>query len=452
MESIDVDVCIVGAGFAGLACARALERAGRTAVVLEARDRVGGRVHTQPRDAGSWIDVGGQWVGPTQERLYALARELGVPTFPTHTEGKNLLYVEGKEARRFSGTIPLPVGPVALANIAWLLFRGNQIARTIPIDRPWEAPNAHALDRRTLADFLDDHARSKTARRLVEVAFDNVFACDADEISLLFALSYVRSAGSIERLIDVRGGAQQDRVKGGMQTIADRLRASLRSRVLFESPVTKVEQDDDGVRVESARAVVKARRVVVAVPPKLASAIAFDPAVPAGRAALWDASIMGSVIKCTAVYSSPFWRARGLSGQAVSDEGIVRVTFDNSIPGSPEGMLTGFIEGGKAREWADRTDEERRAAVLACFARYFGDEALRPIDYVDRAWRKEPWSGGCYVAFLPPGALTEHGPNVRKPFGRLHFAGTETAIVWNGYIEGALESAERAARECLAAL
>lgn len=448
MVEIDVDVCVVGAGFAGLSCARALERRGRRVCVLEARERVGGRVLTLDRGDGTWVDVGGQWVGPTQDRLYGLARELGVETFPTHTEGKNLLYVRGRRGKSYTGTIPLPVGPLGLVGIAWLLARANRLARTIPVDRPWDAPRARELDGQTLAEYLDRAPITKTARRLVEVAFENVFACDADEISLLFALAYARSAGSIERLIDVRGGAQQDRFVGGALEVATRLAAELASRPVHDCPVTAITQSERGVVVRGDRAVVRAKRAVVALPPRLAAEIAYDPAPSAARSRLWEAFVMGRVIKCTAVYDRPFWRSRGLSGQAVSDDGLVNVTFDNSVPGAPVGMLTGFIEGRRAVEWAERPEAERRAAVLDCFARYFGAEARHPLEYVDKVWAHERWSGGCYVAYMPPRRLTEVGPELRAPHGRVHWAGTETAMVWNGYIDGALESGERAAAEC----
>jgi monoamine oxidase len=161
---------------------------------------------------------------------------------------------------------------------------------------------------------------------------------------------------------------------------------------------------------------------------------------------------MGACIKCMAFYEEPFWRAAGLSGSAVSDPGPLSIIFDNSPPDGSPGIVVGFLEGHWARELGRAGPEERRAAVLENLARLFGPQAAGPERYMERNWTDEEWSRGCYVGYTGPGVLTAYGPALRAPIGPVHWAGTETATVWNGYMDGAIQSGERAALEVLAAL
>jgi monoamine oxidase len=443
---IDTDVAIVGAGFAGLTAARELERRGLRVELVEARDRVGGRVHTVTLDDGTWLDLGGQWFGPSQERCYRLARELGKPTYRMFLEGKNLLRYRNR-LLRYRGTVPLVPDPIALASIGWALFRLEAMSRRISREAPWSSPGAAELDAQTLESWLRRNVPNEGARALVRIGLETVYACDLADVSLLHALFYIRSAGNLDRLLSAEGGAQQDRVDGGMQPLAEALAAQLGEHLHLEQPVHRIERRGDGVTVRAASLSVDAKRVIVAIPPTLAGRIHYDPPLPAARDQLTQRAPMGSCVKCIAVYDAPFWRARGLSGQVVSDEGPVHVSFDASPPSGRPGVLMGFLEGRAARELTDAGPEERKRQVLACFERDFGPEARNPRHYVDRAWAKEAWSRGCYAAMLPPGVWTSFGHALRSPIGRIHWAGTETATEWNGYIEGALQSGERAAVE-----
>ena len=439
------DVIVVGAGFAGLNAARHLEARGKRVVVVEARDRVGGRVETLRRDDGTWVDVGGQWVGPTQDHLYALAAEVGVNTFATHAEGKNVLVIGGRRSE-YRGTIP-GIQPLALLDLGRLIAKLDAMASTVPLDDPWRAPDALAWDRQTLATFLESATHFHASRRLVEVGLETVFACDAADVSLLFALFYIRSGGGVQRLLDVRNGAQQDRFVGGAQAVALALAAKLEGDVRLSSPVRTVDQEGERVVVSGDGFALSASHVVVAVPPPLVARIDFRPMLPVDRDLLLQRMPMGSVMKCTAIYRKPFWRDAGLSGQMVHDEGPIGSTFDSSVPGHATGMLMGFAEGNHARILRREPPAERRRQVLACLARAFGPQALEPLDYVDKSWAEEPYTRGCYAAFMPPGVLTSYGKYLRAPCGRIHWAGTETSAVWNGYIEGALRSGERVADE-----
>ena len=155
-------------------------------------------------------------------------------------------------------------------------------------------------------------------------------------------------------------------------------------------------------------------------------------------------------MKVFAVYDEPFWRRSGLNGQVASDRGPVKVTFDNSPPSGSPGVLMGFLEGYEARMWVRRSETERREAVLGSFARYFGPEAARPREYVEKDWMAEEFTRGCYGAHFTPGVWTSYGEALRQSVGRIHWAGAETSPVWNGYLEGAVRTGEQVAARLLA--
>jgi monoamine oxidase len=443
--TVTVDVVVIGAGFAGLSTARALRDAGLRVVVLEARDRCGGRVYTTNVEGGPWVDLGGQWAAPTQHHLMDTLRELGVRTFPTWGKGDNLLVVGGKTTR-YRGTIPrLPI--LSLLNVGWAQWRLERMSKEVPLDAPWNAPRAKEWDARSLADWLDANLKTKTARDLLEAGLESVYAASARDISLLHALFYIHSGGNLDILLGTEGGAQATRVDGGMMQVATKLAEGLEVRL--SSPVRRIEHGDSGVHVHFDGGSLRASRVVVAVPPKLVAAIAFEPALTGKRAELVEKMPMGAVIKCTAIYSEPFWRSEGLSGLCVSDRGPIHVSFDNSPPEGKPGVLMGFAEADNARRLGKLSQTERRAEAIACFVRCYGERARTPTDYTDHVWENDPWSGGCYGAFMPPGVWTSLGPSLREPIGRIHWAGTETATVWSGYIDGAISSGKRAAKEIL---
>ena len=449
-REISVDVAIVGAGLAGLSAARVLSEAGKSVAVLEARDRVGGRTLNEPIGDGKVVEVGGQWVGPTQERALGVIGELGLETFPTFGEGANL-FERGGALRRYSGTIPR-VNPVGLAETALVMARLNRMARTISPQAPWEAAKAARWDSQTFATWMRRNIRSGVARDLIRLGVWAVWAVEPEDLSLLHFLFYVRSAGSLERLFDTEGGAQEARVVGGTQLISIRLAERLGEAVVLEAPVRRVEHGEGGVKLSGERGAVRARRAILALPPTLAGRLDYEPALPAVRDGLTQRMAQGTVVKCMAVYERPFWRDEGLSGQVASRDGPVSVSFDNSPPDGSPGVLLGFLEGRAARLATDLPEAERREAVLGCFERFFGQRAAKPERYLDKAWAADPWSRGCYGGFLPPGGWIEHGRALRAPIGPLHWAGAETATVWNGYMDGAISSGEVAAREALAAL
>jgi monoamine oxidase len=449
MRDVSADVVVVGAGLAGLVAARELRRQGREVIVLEARDRVGGRTVNHPIGDGKVVELGGQWVGPGQDRVKALIAELGLETFDTYDSGNHLFEHRG-QVQSYSGDLP-KARPHALADIAVSLTRLERMARAVPPEAPWTAAKAKKWDAQTLDSWMRRNVRTRLGRAFVEIVCEAVWAADPADLSLLHFLAYTNSGGGVESLISTAGGAQESRIVGGSQLISERLAEDLGDAVVLSAPVRSIEHNG-GVRVNADDVSVRAQRAVVALSPTLAGRLVYEPALPPHRDQLTQRVPQGSVIKCMAIYDDPFWRANGLSGQAASDVGPAKIVFDNSPPDGRPGVLLGFLEGSQARALGRWTDDERRRAVLAGFARLFGPRAASPTDYADKDWAAEEWTRGCYGAFMQPNTWTVFGDALRTPIGPIHWAGAETAVRWMGYMDGAVSSGEQAAAEVLQTL
>jgi len=448
--STEADVLVVGAGLAGLSAATHLRGAGLEVKVLEARERVGGRLLRRSLGDGHWVDVGGQWMGPTQTRLAALAQELGAESFPTYAHGENAIEWKGK-VKRYRGDIPR-ISPAVLLDTLQAQRRIERLAKQVVLEEPWQTPGARELDSQTFWSWLQANTRTRGARTLLEIAVEAVWAAEPADVSLLHVLFYTASAGGFEQLIGTSGGAQQDRFVEGAAALPLELAARLGDDVVLQAPVREIVHARDRVEILTAQGSFVGRRAIVAIPPTLAGRIVYDPPLPGFRDQLTQRIAQGTVIKCMAVYEEPFWRAEGLSGQGLSDRGPLRVTFDNSPPDGRPGVLLGFLEGDQARRLGRVDAGERRAAVIDCFARLYGPRAATPQDYFEQAWAEEPFSRGCYVGFLGPGVWTSFGPALRAPIGTIHWAGAETAVRWNGYMDGAIESGHTAAEAVIAEL
>ena len=448
MES--VDVVVVGAGLAGLTAARRLRQEGRSVVVLEARDRVGGRTLNHTFADGTIVELGGQWVGPTQDRVLALADELGLATFPTYEQGDHLLGIDG-DARRWADET-FGLDDDTLMDVADTQTALEALAATVPLDAPWDAPGARDLDAQTVECWLAANARTETGLLFWQTLIPAIFSADCDQMSLLHFLFYIHSGGMIDMLVATGGGAQDSRIAGGSQAIALRAAEDLGGAVRLGCPVHLIRQDADRVEVVHEHGRVRAERVIVALPPALAGRIRYSPALPGRRDQLTQQVPMGAVIKVQARYDEPFWRRRGLSGFVVGLDDPLTVTFDNSPEDRRCGVLLGFFEGEHATEAGLMDADERRALALGCFAKYFGDRALHPGEYVEQDWTAEEFSRGCYGGRMGTGVWTRYAQALSEPVGRIHWAGTETAEVWNGYMDGAVRSGERAAEEALSAL
>jgi len=454
------DAVVVGAGLAGLSAARAIAGAGRSVVVLEARDRVGGRTWNRPVVGGSYVDAGAEFVGPTQDRIKALAQAVGVETFPTYNTGQNVYWKDGtRQTYAASGPTGIaPPDPTYLPDLLQVVEKLNTMARQIDVNAPWDAPEALEWDSQTFYSWVKANEVNPDFMRLVSTATDAIFGQEPRDLSLLYVLFYLAASGdeshpgTFERNFQTAEGAQEERFVGGSQLISLRVAAELGSSVVLNSPVRRMSQDASGVKVLLDGGEVAAKRVVVAVPPALTARIDYEPLLPVLRDQLTQRAPMGSYAKVDVVYDRPFWREQGLTGQAVSINGPVRVTFDSTPEEGNPGVLLGFIGGSDARAWYGLSAEGRRQAVLDNFADYFGEEARSPLQYVENAWAEERFSRGDPVAGLGPGTLLDFGAALRAPVGRIHWAGTETSDYWVGYMDGAVRSGERAAAEVLAEL
>ena len=451
-----VDVAIVGAGFAGLTAARKLAAAGKEVCVLEARDRVGGRTLNHKVGKGVIAELGGEYVGPTQDRVLALAKALGVKTFKTYNEGDNVLILNGRTSR-YAATPGLSDDP----DFTEFTIKGlglDPLAATVPVDAPWKAPRAAEWDAMTLEQWGVQNLSTPGARRMLSIATEPLWGVEPREVSLLYALWYIASAGnekekgSILRLLTTPGGAQESRLVGGSQRIPILMAKRLGEQVVLKAPVRRIAQGGGRVRVFSDKLVVEADQVIVAVPPALAHRIDFAPALPAKQEKLLKAMVPGHLIKWEAVYDTPFWRDQGLSGQIVSENGPANTTFDNSPPSGNPGIVFGFAGGDEARKLGKLSRAKRREAVLANFVAAFGPGAADPNASFEMNWTQEAWTRGCPVGHTGTNVLRKYGPALGKRVGRVHWAGTETADYWNGYMDGAVRSGERAAREVLGAL
>jgi monoamine oxidase len=295
--------------------------------------------------------------------------------------------------------------------------------------------------------------RSAPARTALEIVARTVFGAEPSELSLLYFLWYVQAAGGLQPLTAFEGGAQDSRLTGGAQQVCDRLAAELGDAVVLDAPVTSITcLGDDAAIVRAGERETTARRVVLALAPPLLASIAFEPPLPAERQSLVRRTWMGSYVKAAVVYERAWWRDRGLSGLAYADSGPVQMVVDDSPPGGAPGVLVGFAAGAPARDLQRLDEAQRRDTLIAAIGRAVADDAPPPAAYREVDWAGEPWSRGAPVALMGPGTLTEVGPALRRPVGPLHWAGTDTATEWPGYIEGALQAGDRAAGEVACAL
>lgn len=450
MSDTTWDCIIIGAGAAGLTAARKLGNAGKKVLVLEARDRVGGRTYTISARCGMPVDIGGQWLGPGQNRSLALADELDLTLWPQPQEGINLLKVRGK-LRSFKGNIPsLPL--FSLLEMQINIWRLEALARSVLAAAPQDTPHAKAWDHTTVAQWMNKHVRSANTRAVFTAAIHAVFATEPDEISMLQFLFYLKCAGGLMPLISAEGGAQEQRITGGAQQLSEGLASFARkqgAQIRLATPVRQIDQEEEYVNVITDEETERAKRVIVAMAPAQAAQIEFAPVLPTQRRQLLQRMPMGSAIKVILIYDKPFWREAGLSGEMVCDEAPLRMTFDSTPPDSKQGALVGFILGAEAALWSDQPEVIRRGEICRQLAGYYGKAAGDPVEYIEKDWCSDQWSQGCYVGLMAPGNMTRLGHIIREPVGRIHWAGTETATEWNGYIEGAIQSGERAAAEIL---
>ena len=440
-----IDVIIIGAGVAGLTTARILKEAGLQVLVLEARDRVGGRVLSQQTSFKDKIDLGGQWIGPKQEKITALCSELGIEVFEQYNTGKKVLDLFGKK-KTYKNTIPaLPY--LSLIDLQNGINKIEKLAAELKLGDPKQENQNKQFDRQTAEQLKSQIIQTKSAKASFDIVVNAIFAAEPADLSALFFLYYVKAGKGLMHLAEINDGAQQTRLIGGMQQIAEKLAEPLQENIILNQAVRAIHQHTEGVIVETIDNAYDAKYAVVAIPPALASRINYYPPLPSHKDQLMQKMPMGSVIKCVFTYKSPFWREDGLSAEFISDKGPMSLGFDDSPHDATYGAIIGFISGDKAREWSQNLKSERKEACIDQLVGYFGSRANEVIEYHEKDWMADEWTRGCYVGYMPPNVLSVYGNNLKEPTGRIHWAGTETSEIWNGYIEGAIISGERAAAE-----
>ncbi|KAF7527887.1 hypothetical protein PCG10_001820 [Penicillium crustosum] len=418
-----VDVAIIGGGLSGLSTAKGLAAANKSFAILEARDRVGGRVLNANLTGKSIQELDAEYVGPTQNRVLALATELGLPTYKTYTVGNSTFYRNGT-ARHYQdslGGIP-PVGLDSLIELAVFMNDINTLASTVDLEAPWNTPNATTLDSMTLETYVNSRLSTADSRVLLNIAIPAILSTELREPSLLYSLWCIAAAGdetgpgTINRLIGVDGGAQDSRVSGGTQLLATLLAEILGSQNIYlNSPVRKVQLKESRYLVSSDKVTISARHVVVAMSPPLVTHIAFDPPLPAGRDQLNQRMPLGALGKAIAIFPSAWWRDEGLNGEGVSDTGAIRVTYDNSPAGGSFGAIMGFIEADEMRKLDTASEDEVKRQVKESFANLFGPRMENATDVLVQRWDLEEFSRGGPSAFMPPGVLTQYGSYLRAP-------------------------------------
>uniref|UniRef100_H3D1Y3 Amine oxidase n=1 Tax=Tetraodon nigroviridis TaxID=99883 RepID=H3D1Y3_TETNG len=447
------DVIVVGGGISGLSTAKLLKANGLNPVVLEARNRVGGRTYTVQNKQTKWVDLGGAYVGPTQNRILRLANEYGIKTYKVNEKERLVHYIHGK-SYPFSGSFPPMWNPIVFLDFNNLFRTLDKMGREIPCEAPWKAPRAEEWDKMSMQQLLNKVCWTSAVRRFATLFVNVNVTSEPHEVSALWFLWYVKQCGGTMRIFSTTNGGQERKFEGGSSQISECMARELGERVKLESPVCSIDQTGHLVLVKTLdNRTYSAKYVVVATPPGLNLKMHFNPELPPLRNQLIHRVPMGSVIKCMVYYKENFWRKRGFCGSMVIEEegAPIGLTLDDTKPDGSVPAIMGFILARQCRKLCELPKEERLRRICEIYSRVLGtQEALHPVHYEEKNWCEEEYSGGCYTAYFPPGILTQFGRWVlRQPFGKLYFAGTETATEWSGYMEGAVQAGERAAREVL---
>ncbi|KAM5127896.1 amine oxidase [flavin-containing] A [Callospermophilus lateralis] len=449
------DVVVIGGGISGLAAAKLLSEHEVNVLVLEARDRVGGRTYTVRNEHVNWVDVGGAYVGPTQNRILRLSKELGLQTYKVNITERLVQYVKGK-TYPFRGAFPPVWNPLAYLDYNNLWRTMDNMGKEIPADAPWQAPHAEEWDKMTMKDLIDKICWTKTARQFASLFVNINVTSEPHEVSALWFLWYVKQCGGTTRIFSVTNGGQERKFVGGSGQVSERIMELLGDRVKLSHPVTYIDQSGANITVETLNhECYECRYVISAIPPTLTAKIHFKPELPSERNQLIQRLPMGAIIKCMMYYKDAFWKKKDYCGCMIieDEEAPISITLDDTKPDGSLPAIMGFILARKADRLAKLHKEIRKRKICELYAKVLGsEEALQPVHYEEKNWCEEQYSGGCYTAYFPPGIMTQYGRVIRQPVGRIYFAGTETATHWSGYMEGAVEAGERAAREVLNAL
>jgi monoamine oxidase len=441
------DVLVVGAGLAGLTAAKKIHDSGRNVLVLEARNRVGGHTFDIPIGDGAVVEMGGEWTGPGQSNLQALASQLGVKSFESYSNGNNLYYRKG-DLLKYGGDIP-PAEPGALVQLEQVIVDLNEITKGFPGNEPWTSPRAGAYDLQSVGSWIAARNMNDEAAFLTGLAIRGIYGEEAGQVSLVDLLGEIWGVGG--DFNTAIGSAQSTRFVGGTQQLSTGLARQLGKSVRLKSPVVLVERGKIiTLRTESGS--FRGRQLILTAPKSVTAAIRFEPSLPAAYLQYFQRQPSGATVKVQALYETAFWRNSRLSGSVVSDSGPIEIVYDNSPPSGTPGVLVGFAEGNQGRSMFSLSEADRRSVVVSNLVRYFGPQAAKLTDYHDMVWAHEEYSGGAYGSFNPPGVITALGQAVNGPVGNIRFAGADYSAYWPGYMEGAIISGEGAAAQAMASL
>jgi putrescine oxidase len=450
MTELTRDVVIIGAGAAGTTAANELKKAGLSVVVLEARDRVGGRLWTDVID-GAMLEIGGQWVSPDQDALKETIEELGLETYSRYRDGDSVYVGPDGTLHRFTGEM-FPVSPETEKVIAEITERLDAMVAEIDPDRPWEHPSAAEWDSVTWDAWLraqtdDDEA----VRNLAFATGSAMLTKPTHAFSLLQSLLMAASAGSYSNLVDA-DFILDKRVVGGLQQVPILLAERLGDDVLLGHAVRTLEWSEDGVVAHADGDLrVNARFAILAHAPVLYDRISFVPALPRRQHQLHQHLSMGFVIKVHAVYDRPFWREQGLSGTAFSPYELSHEAYDNTNHGDERGTLVGFVSDQNADDLFTLPAEERKERILESLSHYYGPEAKNPVVYYESDWGSEEWTRGAYAASFDMGGLHRYGADLRTAVGPIHFACSDMAGAGYQHVDGAIRMGRFAAANVLEA-
>ncbi|KAH6688574.1 amine oxidase [Plectosphaerella plurivora] len=451
----DVDVVIVGGGFSGLTAAYNLQQAGLTTVTLEARNLIGGKSRSLKREKGlGYLEMGATWINEvTQPNVFQLTQDFGLEVVEQYIEGQTIFQdTNGTVSWNDQGGDPEPSELFLILIIeAAALLIDNTVFDKWPLKM--DVTFAEWVDQ--LGMWKDPHLQN-ICRGLTQA----IVGREPEDIGAHYFLDYISSGqGLVKSLMaEDRGGAQYQWLKNGTTSIAMSLAGAMTpGSVLIDTPVRSITQHENVTVVTSEDGQsFNAKKVVIAMTQNVWSNVEFTPPLPCSKRALAANTKPGIYAKVLVSYTEPWWRTAGWVGKLTSFKGPIGFSWEISEDSLSLYALALFIAGDHAVRWHALSAPERREAVLEHLAELVGEDlavkARVPLEYEYVEWTKEEYILGGPTSSMGPGMLRKYGAALREPFGSLHFAGTETAYDWKGYLEGAVTAGQRAAREIVAEL
>ena len=444
------DVLIVGAGLSGLRAAQLIQQAGLSANVLEARDRVGGRMLSRRLEDGTTIDLGAQWINPYQKRMYALVQRYNLKMIERHTKGDSIVGF-GKHFQRMSGTTP-PISLISKLDLLQISWRIDRMAHQMSVTEPWQYRLAEQLDSISFDVWLEKNTFTKEARAYWRYVVEAGTCASCEQFSALEVMHQIATIGGLKELEN----ADYAFLAEGVGAIAQNMADELGDIVHLSVPVRSLLYDGQLVRAITDKGEFSGKRVILALPPQLLAKISFDGGLadslarrlPEGYASRSQNIVLGQIIKHVVVYERAWWRDLGLNGSADTPKEPIEFMADSSNDAGSPGVLVAFSSATHATSLSQIDEESRKSIVLTHIQKILGKAPVPVKHFNSMDWISEPWSCGGYGSRRAIGGWIDR-QNPNTPCDPIHFAGTETATEWRSYMEGALQSAERASAEII---